>query len=140
MAYKVSPDGTRVAFAYQEGTRSRSRKLGMVAAAGGALQFVAQVPIGWTRSALVAFRKSAPVPPDPKRRLQHLGAAPDRRTATTDHQIHLRPDFRLRLVARRQAIAAGQGQRNQRRNPDQQLPLAGAPSSSLRFLERQGGK
>ena len=43
---RVSPDGTRVAFAYQEGIPVPTPKLGMVAATGGALQSVAQVPLG----------------------------------------------------------------------------------------------
>ena len=121
---RVSPDGARVAFAYQEGTPVPTPKLGMVAATGGALQFVAQVPLGSRGLCLVAFRKSSPVRADQKRRFQHLGTAPDRRTRPTAHQIHFRPDCQLRLVARRQAVAPHPLQPNQRRNPDQQLPLA----------------
>ena len=43
---RVSPDGNQVAFAYQEGIPVPVGKLGMVAATGGTLQFVSQVPIG----------------------------------------------------------------------------------------------
>jgi len=45
-AIRVSPDGSRIAFAYQEGNPVPVPKLGMVAATGGALQFVAQSPLG----------------------------------------------------------------------------------------------
>ena len=43
---RVSPDGSRVAFAYQEGSPVPVPKLGMVAATGGPLQFIAQVALG----------------------------------------------------------------------------------------------
>jgi serine/threonine protein kinase/Tol biopolymer transport system component len=45
-ALRVSPDGNKVAFAYQEGDPVPVPKFGMVAATGGALQFVAQSPLG----------------------------------------------------------------------------------------------
>ena len=45
-AIRVSPDGSRVAFAYQEGSPVPIPKIGMVAATGGALQFVSQTPLG----------------------------------------------------------------------------------------------
>jgi Tol biopolymer transport system component len=45
-ALKVSPDGTLITFAYQEGRPVPVGKLGVVAAAGGAARFIAQVPIG----------------------------------------------------------------------------------------------
>ncbi|MGH9539325.1 MAG: hypothetical protein ACRD3H_15470, partial [Terriglobales bacterium] len=45
-AIRVSPDGSRVAFAYQEGSPVPVPKLGMVAATGGPLQFVSQSPLG----------------------------------------------------------------------------------------------
>ena len=43
---KVSPDGTLITFAYQEGSPVPVGKLGIVAATGGAARFVAPVPIG----------------------------------------------------------------------------------------------
>ena len=43
---RVSPDGSRVAFAYQEGNPVPIPKLGMVLATGGPIQFIAQVPLG----------------------------------------------------------------------------------------------
>ena len=43
---RVSPDGSRVAFAYQEGSPVPIPKIGMVAATGGALQFISQTPLG----------------------------------------------------------------------------------------------
>ena len=45
-ALKVSPDGTLLTFAYQEGSPVPTGKLGVVAAAGGTPKFVAPVPIG----------------------------------------------------------------------------------------------
>jgi eukaryotic-like serine/threonine-protein kinase len=45
-ALKVSPDGTLVTFAYQEGSPVPMGKLGVVPTAGGTAKFVAQVPIG----------------------------------------------------------------------------------------------
>jgi len=43
---KVSPDGTLVAFMYQEGSPVPVSKLGVVSAAGGPLRFTSPVPIG----------------------------------------------------------------------------------------------
>ena len=43
---KVSPDGTAVAFMYQEGSPVPVSKLGVVSAAGGPLRFASPVPIG----------------------------------------------------------------------------------------------
>ena len=43
---KVSPDGTAVAFMYQEGSPVPVSKLGVVSAAGGPLRFTSTVPIG----------------------------------------------------------------------------------------------
>ncbi len=45
-ALKVSPDGTLITFAYQEGSPVPVGKLGVAPAAGGAARFVATVPIG----------------------------------------------------------------------------------------------
>ncbi len=45
-ALKVSPDGTLVTYAYQEGDPVPIGKLGVVATSGGAAKFVALVPIG----------------------------------------------------------------------------------------------
>jgi len=46
---KISPDGTLVAVAYQEGRPVPVLKIGVVPAAGGSLRFVGQVPIGGAR-------------------------------------------------------------------------------------------
>jgi Tol biopolymer transport system component/predicted Ser/Thr protein kinase len=43
---RVSPDGNRIAFVYQEGSPILVNKLGVVAAAGGNLQFARPLPIG----------------------------------------------------------------------------------------------
>ncbi len=43
---RVSPDGTQVAFGYQEGSPVPVVKLGTIAATGGTPQFISQVPIG----------------------------------------------------------------------------------------------
>jgi Tol biopolymer transport system component len=43
---RVSPDGNQLAFAYQEGSPVPLVKLGTVAATGGNLHFVSQVPLG----------------------------------------------------------------------------------------------
>jgi serine/threonine protein kinase/Tol biopolymer transport system component len=45
-AIRVSPDGSQVAFSYQEGEPVPALKLGTIAAAGGTLQFISQLPIG----------------------------------------------------------------------------------------------
>jgi len=45
-ALKVSPDGTLITYAYQEGSPVPVGKLGIVSTAGGSSKFVAQVPIG----------------------------------------------------------------------------------------------
>ena len=46
---RVSPDGSGVAFAYQEGSPVPVPKIGMVATTGGTLQFISQEPIGACR-------------------------------------------------------------------------------------------
>jgi serine/threonine protein kinase len=45
-ALKVSPDGTLLTYAYQEGSPVPVGKLGVIPTAGGPSKFVAQVPIG----------------------------------------------------------------------------------------------
>ena len=43
---QVSPDGSQLAFGYQEGSPVPIPKLGMVATAGGPMHFISQVPLG----------------------------------------------------------------------------------------------
>ena len=91
-ALQVSPDGTQLAFGYQEGRPVPTPKVATVPVAGGPTHVVSQVPIGNARIRLVALWKSSSARVPQKRCIQHLGATPVRRPTPPDHKLHLRPD------------------------------------------------
>ena len=97
----ISPDGTQLAFGYQEGRPVPIPKIGTVPVGGGPMHEVSQVPLGNARPCRSTFRKSSSGRVPQKRRIQRLGATLIRRAAPPDHKLHFRPHLRLRLVARR---------------------------------------
>ena len=120
---KVSPDGSQLAFAYQEGSPVPTPKIAMVPTAGGPRQFISQVPLGtrglfWSPSGKalqygVLRNGAANIWEQP------LSSGPP----APDYKLRFRPDPQLLLVARRKTALDDQGQHNQRRNSHQQLPV-----------------
>ena len=108
----------------------------MVAAAGGASAVHSQVPLGarglhWSPSGkALQYRLTRNGASNIWEQPLTGGAAP------AAHEIHLRPDLRLCLVARRQAVCPGQGQPDQRRNPDQQLQIVANVGASVPLVQR----
>ena len=120
---QVSPDGTQLAFGYQEGRPVPTPKIATVPVAGGPMHVVSQVPLGtrglaWSPSGKalqVGFLRNG---------ASNIWEQPlSGGRPSPDHKLPLRPDRQLRLVARRKTALHGPRQHNQRRNPHQQLPL-----------------
>ena len=90
---QVSPDGTQLAFGYQEGRPVPIPKIATVPVAGGSMHVISQVPLGTRGLAWSPSGKGSAVWAHQKRRLQPLGTAAVRRATPPAYELRLRPDL-----------------------------------------------